>query len=142
MARVTIVIEDNVVIVEGRPEAVDCSPLLERNLYAVQWYGKDGEEEFRSESHPRPGPRAPNRMITDLSPYQSFIDLWEVEKQRVDAETAEREERIAEMVRQNEVLERANAEALKQFEVQRPQNEERQRIFDEMIKQFQARGEV
>jgi hypothetical protein len=72
--RATIVVDDNVVLVDGVPQTVDCSPLIEQNIHAVQWYDTWGEEEFRSD--PETFGRAPNNRITDFSPYQPFVDLW------------------------------------------------------------------
>ena len=72
--RVTIVVDDNMVLVDGQPGSVDCSPLIKDHIHAVQWYDTFGEEEYRTD--PATGERAPNTRITDFSPYQPYVDLW------------------------------------------------------------------
>jgi hypothetical protein len=73
--RATIVINDNIVLVDGKAQKVDCSPLVEQNIHAVQWYDTFGEEEYRAD--PETGERQPNGKITDFSPYQPYVDLWQ-----------------------------------------------------------------
>jgi hypothetical protein len=72
--RATIVVDDNIVLVGGVAQKVDCSPLIAQNIHAVQWYDTVGEEEFRAD--PETGARAPNNKIADFSPYQPYVDLW------------------------------------------------------------------
>jgi hypothetical protein len=92
MARVTIVTEDNIVVVDGVAMPVDCSPLKTSGLWAVQWDTDRGEEEFRTtlvdvpvldpDTNEPTGEtvkqqhRDPNRQIDDLSPYQPYLDAW------------------------------------------------------------------
>ena len=47
--RVTIIVDDNIVYVDGVPRTVDCSQLAKDGIHAVQWYETFGEEEFRNE---------------------------------------------------------------------------------------------
>jgi hypothetical protein len=44
--RVTIIVEENRVNVEGQSETVDCSSLMAEDVHAVQWYGTSGEVEY------------------------------------------------------------------------------------------------
>jgi hypothetical protein len=76
--RATIVADDGIVIVDGKPHTVDCSPLIEDGNHAVQWSDSFGEVEYRTD--PETGNRAPNERITDFSPYQPYVDLWEAEE--------------------------------------------------------------
>jgi hypothetical protein len=79
--RVTIVTDDNIVLVDGVAERVDCSALVASGVHAVQWYDTQGEEEFRSEfdDEKKVWNRAPNNHITDFTPYQFFVDQWGAE---------------------------------------------------------------
>lgn len=81
--RLTIVVDDNAVLVEGQPERVDCSSLLPQNIHAVQWYGTFGEIEYATDL--QTGDRKPNEKITDISPFQPLIDAWMLEAKKVPA---------------------------------------------------------
>lgn len=81
--RVTIIKDDNVVYVDGLALHVDCSP-LPAEFHALQWYDTHGEIEFKTID----GQRAPNAAISDLAPYRSFVDGWNLEKAKVDAAEA------------------------------------------------------
>ena len=83
--RVTIVADDNKVVVEGHPEAVDCSS-IEEEIHAVQWYGSVGEVEFKHDYIENT--RKPNETIKDFAAYQKYVDLWMIEAQK-ELEVAE-----------------------------------------------------
>jgi hypothetical protein len=74
--RVTIIAEDNRVNVEGQSETVDLST-LDEDIHVIQWYGNVGEIEYKYDYVA--GGKKPNDRITDFSPYQKFVDAWEVE---------------------------------------------------------------
>lgn len=74
--RITIVKEDNVVLVESMALNIDCSSLPD-DFHALQWYGTWGEVEFITDFSSFPATRKPNLTIRDLSPYKSIIDAWE-----------------------------------------------------------------
>lgn len=75
--RVTIIVEENRVNVEGFSHTVDCSQLSTEGIHVVQWYGSAGEIEYWN----APGATniKGNVAIEDFSPYQKFVDAWEVE---------------------------------------------------------------
>jgi hypothetical protein len=82
--RVTIIVDDNKVVVEGIAYTIDCSALIEADVHAVQWFGDRGEIEFSTD--PDTGNRLPNAMITDVSPFQFLIDAWMTEAQKPEPE--------------------------------------------------------
>jgi hypothetical protein len=78
--RVTIVVPDNKVSVDGYPQTVDCAELAAEGKHAVQWYDTMGEVEFAStfDQKTMQTNRLPNEIITDFSAYQPYVDAWEV----------------------------------------------------------------
>jgi hypothetical protein len=85
--RVTIVKDDNMVSVDGRAYAVDCSD-LPAAFHALQWDGMAGEIEYAALRCEHCGVRSKkgNETITDLAPYQKYVDKWQTA--RVEAEAA------------------------------------------------------
>lgn len=85
--RATIVVDDNVVLVDGIPMPVDCQPLVQDNIHAVQWYGDYGEVEFKSffDKTAKQVAREPNEFIEDFSAFQPYVDLWKEEKAKQEA---------------------------------------------------------
>ncbi|WP_162136661.1 hypothetical protein [Bradyrhizobium elkanii] len=82
--RVSIITSDNKVFVGGEAMDVDCSALATDGLHALQWYGEFGELEFAQEFDGERWQLKPNKMITDLSPYQSYVDQWQAAKKEHD----------------------------------------------------------
>lgn len=84
----TIIKDDNMVVVDGVAYTVDCSDLPE-NFHALQWYGDHGEVEHAVVRCPACGCRSkkPNDAVTDVAPYQKYLDAWHaaVEKAKADA---------------------------------------------------------
>ena len=74
--KVTIVQNDNVVYVDGVAYPVDCSS-LPTYFRAIQWNGVSGEIEFDVDAK---GRQLPNLKITDFSPYQYLVEMWEASK--------------------------------------------------------------
>lgn len=70
--RWTIIVSDNVVIVEGKAHRVDCSALA--GVHAVQWRDLGGEIEYAETTDGQP----PNEFFLDPAPYQSLLDAWQV----------------------------------------------------------------
>jgi hypothetical protein len=104
--RVTIVADDNIVLVDGVPRTVDCSPLVAEGMHAVQWYDTFGEEEFRTEvdAQTYAMTRKPNQTITDFSPYQPYLDQWIAENAKQVLIETERQKAMAENTRRQEAL--------------------------------------
>lgn len=73
--RLTIIKSDNMVYIDGKPLKIDCSSLPD-NIHALQWDGNNGWIEYV-------GHREPNLEISDISDYQSFIDAWKAEDERL-----------------------------------------------------------
>lgn len=67
--RVTIVKDDNLVIIDKHPIRFDLSPFhLPKNFHALQWNGSNGEEEFNDGTH--------NKTITSLKDYSPILDEY------------------------------------------------------------------
>lgn len=66
--RVTIVVPDNLILIDGRPATADLSTLAAQGIHAVQWYDNHGEVEFI-------GHEKPNERIESLEPFQIYVDL-------------------------------------------------------------------
>lgn len=87
--RVTIIKDDNAVNVDGVRRTVDLNA-LPAEVHAVQWDGIKGEVEYRMTRCDHCGARQKrgNEFITDLSPYQTYVDGWNVAD--AEAKAAER----------------------------------------------------
>lgn len=79
--KVTIVAIDGRVSVNGHSNDVDCSSLPD-DIDVIQWYGTFGEIEYATDL--QTGQRKHNEKITDFTPYQHMLDLWEVEARKED----------------------------------------------------------
>lgn len=79
--RVTIVRDDNTVIVDGESHTVACGN-LPLDFHALQWDGARGEIEYNIVvcDHCHGRNKRPNEIITDLSPYKPYIDVWSAAK--------------------------------------------------------------
>jgi len=67
MARITIVPEDNVVLVDREARTISMAG-IDPTIHAVQWFGANGEIEYNDgKSH---------EQINDITPFQVFIDRW------------------------------------------------------------------
>lgn len=74
--RLTIIRDDNVVIVDGRALSVDLSGLPD-NLHAVQWDGLAGHVEYNDGTA--------NEKLEDIASWQSVVDAWEAARQAGEA---------------------------------------------------------
>ena len=80
--RVTIVVPDGFVAVDGRGfDKLDLTGLSE-NIHAVQWYGQVGEVEYAVDAL---GVKPPNVAIDSLTPFQPAIDAWAAARDAADA---------------------------------------------------------
>ncbi len=84
--RVTIIKDDNKVLVDGVGYVVDCK-MLPLDFHALQWDGAKGEIEFKAMRCSHCGARSKkgNEFITDLGPYTKYVDAWNVERAKADA---------------------------------------------------------
>jgi hypothetical protein len=82
--QLTIIADDGVVIVNGKPLPVDLSQ-LDASIHAVQWTGATGWVEFKPDEN---GDRQLNAKFTDLAPYQQFVDAWDYRLQNPPAPEA------------------------------------------------------
>lgn len=95
--RVTIIREDNAVIVNGERHTVDCST-LPADFHALQSDGVTGEVEFTVTRCDHCGARTKkgNALISDLAPYAPYVDAWRAAKIAADeAKAAAEAERVA-----------------------------------------------
>ena len=81
--RVTIIKIDNAVYVDGVALPVDCSG-LPVGFHALQWYDTWGDVEVIDSA----GRHIANEKITDLTPYQPYVDAWNAAKVAFDAAVA------------------------------------------------------
>lgn len=72
VSTLTIIVDDNMVAVNGIPQTVDCSELT--GVHAVLWSGNSGTVEYSLVD----GVKKPPATFTDLAQYQSYIDAWTV----------------------------------------------------------------
>jgi hypothetical protein len=73
--QLTIVREDNVVVVDGEVLIIPCDS-LPANLHAVQWLDTAGEEEWTD---------ADNTVLETMTAYQGIVDAWQAQKDFNDA---------------------------------------------------------
>lgn len=84
--QVTVIKEDNVVVVDG--EALNFDFQLDNNIWAIQWDGTSGHIEYNDGT--------PNKELTDFTEYQVLVDMHATEKKRrADEESAEEAARLA-----------------------------------------------
>lgn len=75
--RLTIIRDDDVVLVDGRALHVDLPLLLPANLHAVQWDGLAGHVEYNDGT--------PNERLENIAAWQSVVDAWEAVREVADA---------------------------------------------------------
>jgi len=81
--RVTIIANDNVVLVDGIGAKVDTSALKAMGVHAVQWIDTWGDVEYQAIPDPQAPTgvsKQPNQKIDDFSPYQQYLDAWETQR--------------------------------------------------------------
>jgi hypothetical protein len=70
--RLVIIPSDSIVIIDGKLFKIDCSS-IDSSIHAVQWYTDHGTIEY---SIAADGTLKPNLSITDITQFQTVIDLW------------------------------------------------------------------
>ena len=73
--RVSIIKDDNMVIVDGRAIKIDLSD-FPADVHAVQWDGSTGHVEYKDK---------PQEKLTALDVFQTWLDRWEAERAIEDA---------------------------------------------------------
>lgn len=81
--KISIIKEDNKVVLDGVPFEVDCSGLPD-GFHALQWYHTWGDKESKDERF-----NHQNEPVDDLAPYQYLIDQALAKKAVTDAAAAQ-----------------------------------------------------
>lgn len=86
--RISIIPVDGVVSIDGETyDHLDLS-FMDKNIHAVQWYGAEGEIEWK-DPHPFKLLITGNERITSMDEFQSALDLWrDAKNQRPPQEVA------------------------------------------------------
>jgi hypothetical protein len=94
--RFTIIKDSNLVVVGGVGFSVDCSALPE-DFHALQWEDTHGEIEFKMTRCTHCGARSKkgNETISDVSPYKSYFDAWDVARRYAAEADAQARAKIA-----------------------------------------------
>jgi hypothetical protein len=83
--RITIIALDKWVSVDGEGySGLDLS-FLPQDIHAVQWYGIEGDVEYRDER----GRATKNEEITDFSPFQNALEVWRAAKELYEQSLAQ-----------------------------------------------------
>ena len=86
--KLVIVADDSRICVDGLCfDDLDVSS-LDASIHAVQWNGQWGEIEYKSVFQDGKTVKIPNQVITDVTPYQWAVDVWNVAKASYDAAVA------------------------------------------------------
>jgi hypothetical protein len=64
--RVSIQAIDNMIVIDGKPFALDCTRLRGQNISAVQWYGDRGEVEFVEH-------KQQNQIIKSFKAFEEYL---------------------------------------------------------------------
>ena len=67
MPRVSIIAEDDSIVIDCVAKMVDCTKLREARISAVQWYGHHGQIEYQRHAKP-------NETFDSLEQFQSLVD--------------------------------------------------------------------
>lgn len=97
--RVTIIKDDNTVLVDGVRQTVDCAS-LSADFHALQWDGTHGEVEYNMTRCTHCGARSKkgNELISSIAPYQKFVDAWAVAKAEADEAARVAAEELAKQI--------------------------------------------
>lgn len=71
--RVTVIPEDRWVRRDDDQANLSDWPFDDANIHAIQWYGEDGEIEYKGR------PKPPNAVITDAAILQPYLDALDAE---------------------------------------------------------------
>lgn len=98
--QLTIIRDDNVVIVDGRALSVDLSG-LPANLHAVQWDGASGHVEYNDGTL--------NKQLTDITPYAAVVAAWMAARDAADVPPPEPTLAELRAAKQAEIRDKAEA---------------------------------
>lgn len=79
----TIIKADNVVGINGQFLTIDCSD-LPVDFHALQWQGPENGIEGKGTVEWNGKPKPPNTEIINLDDYNTYVEAWHLEKQRVE----------------------------------------------------------
>lgn len=79
--KLTIVVDDRVVGIDGVYRNVDSMPASVANVHAVQWYDSYGEVEYKTQFIGGNIVKPVNEVITSVDSYQWAIDAWAAAEQ-------------------------------------------------------------
>jgi hypothetical protein len=82
---------------------------LDPSIHAVQWYGEYGEVEYKSVFADGQITKPQNKVITDITPYQWAVDVWNSAKLAEEAAIAAAEAAQAEAAPNQPVVNGADA---------------------------------
>lgn len=87
--RVTIIKDDNRVLIDGASQTVDCSA-LPVDFHSLQWADDAGEVEYSPTRCDHCGVRSKkaNEFTRDFAPYQPYVDAWHQAKAAADEAAA------------------------------------------------------
>lgn len=76
--RITIISNDNFISIDGEGySGVDLS-FLDSDIHALQWYGNDGEIEYKDNK----GRIVKNEIITSLINQEQIVSAWQSSKEK------------------------------------------------------------
>ena len=73
--RAVIVPTKNVVLIDGKPQSVDCS-MLDQSIHVIELGEKRGVIEYINDRDVEPAHFRHNEVFTDFGPYQPLLDAW------------------------------------------------------------------
>ena len=86
--RLTIIADDSSVGIDNEfIDPIDISE-LDSSIHAIQWYGEYGEVEYKTKFENGAIVKPQNLFITDITPYQFAIDVWNEAKAVLVAQNA------------------------------------------------------
>lgn len=94
--RVTIIKHDNAVAIDGVRYRVD-TRTMPVNVAVVQWDGIAGEIEYSHATCDHCGVRGkkPNEVINSLTPYQTYVDAWNIADENAKEAAAKAADELA-----------------------------------------------
>jgi hypothetical protein len=115
--KITIIVDDNMVLINSEGYSVDVSKLITNDIQAVQWYADQsfGEVEFRTRflRDEKRWDRKPNQIIDSFDEYAWVIPLWNEVKENEIKKQEEIKRKIEEI---NNAMGEEQKKLLKEFQ--------------------------